>query len=530
MRISVKGTVRIGTILFMIVVLTGFEVSKTIHAKDYGVVGDGITDDGPAIRRAVTAAIAAGPGAMLVFEPKTYRMDSYERADYHIALDQVEGLTIEGNGSRLLLHPSCGVLKLSKCKNVDFKGFVVNFSPLPFTQGTIKNVNAGNGYFDLEVHDNYPVPPSDALVKELLGEGGWRWGSVIDPTERHRRWDVSMHYFIDSVNEIDERIYRVKVTDNFADELIPVVPGDRFFLPLMITDDGTSIMGTNFTVRESTDCTIEDVTIHTARSGMNYGIARNEGVITLRNNSISFEEGSTHIVTTWKDGIHCKDNRTGPVIENFYFEGMLDDAINISANTAMATTVHSTTQFTLKGPVFSPGDKVMVFDPVSGEIVAETEVLYKSLNKITVADPIPGVVAGNKTTEDIRSTHFYNMSYTNNCFVVRNCTFMPQRRHAMLIRSCNGLIEDNTIDGVGGSAVWMGNEMGNFYEGPFPQYNIIRNNTIGRGWLEFGNGTAFKWFSFKVRWCKCQIEFHSRLTKNLITIFVVFRLVFFTIP
>jgi len=488
MRLSRKGTVEPGTILLVFAILaglllpyrtaTGFELSKTIHAKDYGVIGDGITDDGPAIRRAVSAAIAAGPGASLVFEPKTYRMDAYERTDYHIALDRVEGLTIDGNGSTLLLHPSNGVLKLSKCKNVDFKGFVVNFSPLPFTQGTINSIDASSGYFDLEVHENYPVPPSDALVKELLGEGGWRWGSVIDPTERHRRWDVSMHYFIASVNKIGERTYRVLVTDSFADDLIPVVPGDRFFLPLMITDDGTSITGTNFTVRESSDCTIEDVTIHTARSGMNFGIARNEGVITLRNNSIKFEEGSTHICTTWKDGIHCKDNRTGPVIEHFYFEGMLDDAINISANTAMATTVHSTTQFTLMGPVFSPGDKVMVFDPVSGEIVAETKVLYKSLNKITLADAVPGVIPGNKTPDDIRSTHFYNVSYVNTCFVIRNCTFKPQRRHAMLIRSCNGLIEENTIDGVGGSAVWMGNEMGNFYEGPFPQYNTIRNNII----------------------------------------------------
>jgi len=31
---------------------------------------------------------------------------------------------------------------------------------------------------------------------------------------------------------------------------------------------------------------------------------------------------------------------------------------------------------------------------------------------------------------------------------------------------------------VGGSAVALGNEMGSFYEGPFPSNTIVRNNTI----------------------------------------------------
>ena len=79
---------------------------------------DGITDDGLAIHWAISATIAAGPGATLVFEPKTYRMDSYKEADYHISLEGIEGLKIQGNSSTLLLHPSNGVLKLSKCENV----------------------------------------------------------------------------------------------------------------------------------------------------------------------------------------------------------------------------------------------------------------------------------------------------------------------------------------------------------------------------------------------------------------------------
>ncbi|MEI7947659.1 MAG: right-handed parallel beta-helix repeat-containing protein, partial [bacterium] len=52
------------------------------------------------------------------------------------------------------------------------------------------------------------------------------------------------------------------------------------------------------------------------------------------------------------------------------------------------------------------------------------------------------------------------------------------RRHAILVRAPGGLIEGNTIDGVGGSGVYMSNEFGSFYEGPVPQDCTIRSNLV----------------------------------------------------
>jgi hypothetical protein len=48
----------------------------------------------------------------------------------------------------------------------------------------------------------------------------------------------------------------------------------------------------------------------------------------------------------------------------------------------------------------------------------------------------------------------------------------------MLVRSPDGLIEGNVVDGVGGSGIWLANEIGSFYEGPFPFNVVIRNNVI----------------------------------------------------
>jgi hypothetical protein len=53
----------------------------------------------------------------------------------------------------------------------------------------------------------------------------------------------------------------------------------------------------------------------------------------------------------------------------------------------------------------------------------------------------------------------------------------------VLARTSGGLIEGNSFIGVGGSGIYLGNEIGSFYEGPFPANITIRNNTfINTAW------------------------------------------------
>ena len=470
-----------------IVVAGANEGHAVFKVSIFGAVGDGVHDDGPAIRKAIAAAIEAGPGSLVRLESKTYRLKEHPRSDTQFELANVKGITIEGNGARLINTPTNNFMRLRACRNVTVRGLVIDYDPLPFTQGTIVKVDAAQGTFDLALHRDYPLPPADNWVKERLGKGGWQWGSVIDPKERHRRWDVQMHYFITSIQPLDttKSIYRIEVTPQFRRALKPVEPGDRFFLPLpyVRANSRGGSTGTNFSVLGSSDCTIEDVTFYSARSGMVFGVSHNEGPIALHELAVRFKPDTDRVCTSWRDGIHSKDNRVGPVIEDCYFEGMLDDSINMGANTAMARDTRSDTEFVLMGAVFQAGDKVLVWDPVTGQTLSETTVVLVKRERggalVTLRDAAPNVVIGQKRPQqDIASTHFYNLSRCGRGFVVRNCTFKPQRRHALLVRAPDGLIENNLIDGVGGSAVVLGNEMGNFYEGPFPHNTIVRNNRI----------------------------------------------------
>jgi hypothetical protein len=80
---------------------------------DFGAVGDGETDDGPAIRAAVAAAIQSGPGSVVVFDEAFYRMLRYSGSRAHIMLEGVQGLTLEGNGATIIGTPYNGFLSVN---------------------------------------------------------------------------------------------------------------------------------------------------------------------------------------------------------------------------------------------------------------------------------------------------------------------------------------------------------------------------------------------------------------------------------
>ena len=91
-----------------------------------------------------------------MFDKKIYRLDQHKGATYHFNLNDVEGVTLEGNGAEIINNPYNSIISIDNCSDVNMRNFKFDCYPLPFTQGTITEVDAEKGVFFLKMLSKSP--------------------------------------------------------------------------------------------------------------------------------------------------------------------------------------------------------------------------------------------------------------------------------------------------------------------------------------------------------------------------------------
>ena len=443
----------------------------SFRVDDFGAKGDGAANDLPAILKAVAAATSTGKPAAIVFtRGKTY----YEAADPDnpgIKLKDATDITIDGNGAMLLLEaPDAGVT-MDHCTRCAVRGVTIDYKHLPYTQGVITAVDTVNTAFDMTLEAGYDDPdPSQAGT----------WLSVLGPKGIALKPGVADFMYIDSATPIDpaQRSYRIKFHKPIWGDFTKVAPGDRTFLA---TPAGKiTHFAAVFPIMNSSDIAIELTTVYSSPR-LSVWLFHNEGPLRFDNFQIRIRPGTDRVMSSRSDGIHCKFDRIGPVVENCFFEGLMDDSMNIGESGQAISEVVSPTD--IKLPIaqtyMAAGDRLEFYDTLSGAVLGTariaTATLHPPLVEFTLDTPISGMSA--EKNGNFARTVVFNADRAGSGFVVRNCTFKPQRHDAALVYAPHGILENNMIDGghgfILGNALWCN-------EGPIPGDIVIRGNRFNQ--------------------------------------------------
>jgi len=133
-----------------------------ISVKTFGAVGDGITDDGPAIRRALETALK-GKHRKITFENKRYFLGPRADCWPYFTIDGVTDLLIEGNGAELLITENNSFFEISRSTDIRIQRLTLDYAkPITF-QGKVIAVSESNDRFsfDVKIDRGYPPPPHD---------------------------------------------------------------------------------------------------------------------------------------------------------------------------------------------------------------------------------------------------------------------------------------------------------------------------------------------------------------------------------
>lgn len=456
------------------------------------------SDAGPAIRAAIADAIASGVSTRIALEPGEYRIGREVTPDPNLRvglfISGAENLVIEGAGpdkTRIVYtDPRGGGVFQQATTDVGVRGVAFDYDPVPFTQGTVLEVNEAEGWFTMHVDSGFPLLDHEMFTQSPKPFG--RFGVLFDRETGWLQRDVADFLFMDTWQPTgDPQVWRMVVAPESTYRVPQVEPGMAF---VQLARGGMAA----FFAYSATRPFIEDCVIHTS-SGLAVGSVVVDA-LRVTNLAVKVPEGSGRLLTTVADGVHCQNNLIGPTITGSYFSAMADDGVNVYSICPVIHAVEGTdTLVTSHSNGIFAGDRVMVYDPDEGRDllranVVSVELVQDGTNRLRVRvdTPIPGEIQPGDTAQV--ADHLYNLTRTGGDSVIQGNTFVGHRRYGIMMKAPGAVISGNTFEGLGANAVVVGNDP-DWPEGALSGDvrivdNTIRNIGISRHYSEQPTGAG----------------------------------------
>ena len=322
--------------------------------------GQPTLDSRPLLEAAVTYASTNGI-ATVIADPGTYYFLTQRNANTHVLLNAASNLRLDFQNSDLLFKSSnVTAIQCTNCTGVTLKNFTIDYQQLPFTQVTVKSVNASApsftyqtiaGYQDASAFNTNRAPDgSDTLYMFVFRDGV----------------PISQVGRLTATRPISGGVISISDTKDpwtTPAALSAIQPGDT-----VVIEDRSGPPAINIVNGQS--MSVEDVSIYSAGQIALY-FGRTNGA-TADHVQVIPKPGTTHLISSNADGIHTSFALGAYNFTNNIVRRTCDDAMQIAAPWVATVTKVAGTTVTVARNLTSPfpqGESIEFINPTTAAVV-----------------------------------------------------------------------------------------------------------------------------------------------------------------
>ncbi|MBV9565015.1 MAG: right-handed parallel beta-helix repeat-containing protein [Bradyrhizobium sp.] len=460
-----------------------------------------------AFAKAIAAIEKEGGDAAKGGGPIHIAFNLQKNATYRIkrplAFRKLDGFELNGNGAQLINTTRDSTLQISASSHVTIRDLIIDYDPLPFTQGTIVSFDKKGLQITVKVDPGYP---DDSAFLATITDGFFR---VMDRKTKALKAGARDFITPAKIERLSPGLIEIHLrwgaNDCFPSQL-PVAVGDVVTI--------ANSYAHAIAVDGSTATSFIDVKLF-ASPGM--GLLENGGAGSMMLNKVSIVPGprpkgasADRLISTNSDGSHFITVERGPTFQDCTFANTSDDAVNVHGFCyyVLAKPAPKRYLLTPKWDIgLAVGDEIESCDHASFRSLGRTRLdelrkrhapelkeriaqLWKNRSPPTEPDLVYEAMLRDDLPLKVGDS-ITSLSRIGAGTAVRRSSFHACGR--VLVKAPNAIVEDCQFTYSSGVALQAGSDIGFWSESGFAENLILRNNRFshsatGANELIAGNG------------------------------------------
>ncbi|OHB53630.1 MAG: hypothetical protein A2Y12_13040, partial [Planctomycetes bacterium GWF2_42_9] len=455
--------------------ITG-QLPMQLHVSDFGAVANDGIDDVAVLNTVINNAKIIQP-AEIYFDDGTYNFSNvWNITGLHNT--NIKGYSHHTPTNIINSNPAASTFLIIGCRNINTRNFVIDYNPLPFTQGTISNLSGNT--FTLTLDSGFPQLDESRFTSNLSICLGIYKDPSMSVTGRITAGSDGYTGITTAPVKLSAGVYQISVSG-----VTGAANGQKFTYHAV----GGHACGVGS--EPNSHIAWDNVTLYSSPF-MGF-VATNVEKLFVRKCNVIIKPGTNRLQSANADGVHTVDCKNGPDVTNSTFEALGDDGVNVAGSGGRILAQTSPTRLSIYpyGRTYSIGERLVLFTPSTGTL--------GYANGVTVTARYAPVTINGYLCEDVElsstpaativvgwdNDKMFSIDCTGNNYLIKDCIFRNSRGRGVLGNGFYGVVTNNTFTGLSNSAVRIAN--GSYWdEGLVSKGISIKNNTITDCGLSMG--------------------------------------------